>query len=153
MTCPRSSICGSRRPLALEGPRRSQEWALPVGQDICSSGLQGTEPSRWGPSQPCNWEKTQVWLARGLIHKLEMGVPRGPGESHSSSRQASVCRLPRGTRSWSAIQATSQCCGQSLSQARLSRPQAPPPGTACGRGVMPPHSRFGLAHTFVLPRQ
>ena len=49
MTCPQSSLCRSGRPLALEGPRRSQEWALPVGQGIYSSGLQGTEPSRWGP--------------------------------------------------------------------------------------------------------
>lgn len=136
MICPQSSICRSGRPLALEGPRRSQEWALPVGQGICSPGLQSTEPSRRGPPPSLVTGKHRgvagLWFSpqagsgsskrpRGVPQHLPPGqcLQAAPGGQKLAHHPGHTLVLQTVTEPGRALQTTSST-----------------PGTACGRGVM-----------------
>lgn len=151
MTCPRSSICRSGRPLALEGPRRSQEWALPVGQGICSPGLQGTEPSRRGPSQPCNWETQRCGWPVVQSTSWKRGFQEAPGSPAAPLARPVSAGCPRGAEAGLPPRPP-----LSAADGHRARPGSPdhklrPRHSLWQRGHAPPPSRFGLAHTMCHP--
>lgn len=113
-------------------------------------GLQGTEPSRQGPSQPCNWERHRSgwpWF-QSTSWKWGFQEARGspsaspPGQCLQAALEGpGAGPLPRPPLG--AVDSHGARLG--------SGPQAPPLGYSLWQRGHAPHSRFGLAHTLCHP--